>query len=55
MYRGVLFVQQGDLSRARQDLATLRRLDAKLALDLERVVDGRSAGADRGGIAAQYD
>jgi tetratricopeptide (TPR) repeat protein len=55
MYRGVLFMQQGDLSRARQDLETLRRLDTKLAADLERVVEGGSPGADRGGIAAQYE
>jgi tetratricopeptide (TPR) repeat protein len=54
-YRGVLFVQQGDLLRARQDLDTLRRLDPKLAADLERVVEGGAAGADRGGIAAQYE
>ena len=55
MYRGVLFVQQGDLVRARQDLERLRRLDPKLASDLERVVEGASAGSDRGGIAAQYE
>lgn len=55
MYRGVLFTQQGDLARARQDLERLRRLDPKLASDLERVVDGADAGTDRGGIAAQYE
>lgn len=55
MYRGVLFVQQGDLVRARQDLERLRRLDAKLASELERVVEGVGAGSDRGGIAAQYE
>jgi Flp pilus assembly protein TadD len=55
MYRGVLFTQQGDLARARQDLERLRRLDPKLASDLERVVGGAEAGADRGGIAAQYE
>ena len=51
MYRGVLFVQQGDMGRARQDLERLRGLDAKLAADLERSI----AGADRGGISAQYE
>ena len=55
MYRGVLFVQQGDLERARQDLQHLRRLDSKLAADLERVVQGSDAGSDRGGVAAQYE
>jgi tetratricopeptide (TPR) repeat protein len=55
MYRGVLLMQQGDSSRARQDLETLRRLDTKLAADLARVVEGESPGADRGGIAAQYE
>jgi len=55
MYRGVLFVQQGDMVRARQDLERLRRLDSKLAADLERAVEGAGAGSDRGGIAAQYE
>jgi tetratricopeptide (TPR) repeat protein len=55
MYRGVLFVQQGDMVRARQDLERLRRLDTKLASDLERVVEGAGAGSDRGGIAGQYE
>ena len=55
MYRGVLFFQQGDLASARQDLETLRRLDTKLAAKLESVVEGGGAGADRGGIAAQYE
>ncbi|MGL6109895.1 MAG: hypothetical protein ACRC2B_07330 [Rubrivivax sp.] len=55
MYRGVLFVQQGDLVRARQDLEILRRLDTQLADELERVAQGGSPGAGRGGIAAQYE
>lgn len=55
MYRGVLFVQQGDKLRARQDLERLRQLDAKLAADLERVVEGAGEGQGRGGVAAQYD
>ena len=55
-YRGVLFTQQGDLTRARQDLQRLRALDAKLAADLERVIEGRDAGAaDRGSISGQYE
>lgn len=55
MYRGILFVQQGDMVRARQDLECLRRLDPKLTADLERVVEGAGAGSDRDGIAAQYE
>jgi tetratricopeptide (TPR) repeat protein len=55
MYRGVLFVQQGDKRRARQDLERLRRLDARLAADLERIVEGADEGQGRGGVAAQYD
>jgi tetratricopeptide (TPR) repeat protein len=55
MYRGVLFVQQGDLPRARQDLETLRRLNATLAAELQRAIDGDQPGSERGGIAAQYE
>jgi tetratricopeptide (TPR) repeat protein len=55
MYRGVLFVQQGDKARARQDLDRLRQLDSKLAADLERAVEGADAASERGGIAAQYE
>ena len=55
MYRGVLFMQQGDKVRAYQDLEHLRRLDARLATDLERVIDGADEGQIRGGVAAQYD
>ncbi len=55
VYRGVLFTQQGDLPKARQDLERLRGLDAKLATELERVVNGGSEGNGSGGVAAQYD
>ena len=55
MYRGVLFTQQGDLPRARQDLERLRGLDARLAAELERVVNGGSEGNSSGGVAGQYD
>ena len=55
MYRGVLFVQQGDAARARQDLVRLRGLDAKLAADLERVITGAGADGARGGVAPQYE
>jgi tetratricopeptide (TPR) repeat protein len=55
MYRGVLFMQQGDPARARQDLERLRGLDPGLAAELERVVDGAGEERGRGGVAAQYD
>lgn len=55
MYRGVLFSQQGDMERARADLAVLRTLDATLAAQLERALAGEAGTADRGGIAAQYE
>ena len=55
MYRGVLFIQQGDKVRAHRDLERLRRLDARLAVDLERVIEGTDEGQGRGGVAAQYD
>lgn len=55
MYRGVLFMQQGDKLRARQDLERLRRLDARLAAELEQVVEGAGEGKERGGVAGQYD
>ena len=54
-YRGVLFMQQGDMARARGDLETLRRLDAKLAKDLESALSAGKAEGERGGIAAQYE
>ena len=54
MYRGVLFVQQGEIASARQDLERLRGLDAKLAADLERALNGSPEG-DKSGIAGQYE
>ena len=55
MYRGALFVQQGDVVRARQDLEKLRLLNPALAADLERVVNGAADANARGGIAAQFE
>ncbi len=55
MYRGVLFAQQGDATRARQDLQRLRSLDAKLAAALERVLEGGDGGDEREGLSGQYD
>ena len=55
MYRGALFVQQGDMGRARQDLEKLRGMDAALAADLERIVNGAAEGNSRSGVAAQFE
>ena len=55
MYRGVLFMQQGDRLKAQQDLERLRRLDARLATELERVIEGAASGSERGGVAGQYE
>lgn len=54
-YRGALFVQQGDLARARQDLARLRGLDPALAADLDRMINGTAEGDARGGMAGQFE
>lgn len=54
MYRGVLLTQRGDLARARQDLDQLKRLDAKLARELQQVMEGRTESGSSG-IASQYD
>jgi tetratricopeptide (TPR) repeat protein len=54
MYRGVLFAQMGDLTRARADHARLAALDPELAARLERVITG--AGEDvSDGLAPQYE
>ena len=55
MYRGALFVQQGDMGRARQDLEKLRSMDAGLAADLERIINGAAEENSRGDIAAQFE
>jgi tetratricopeptide (TPR) repeat protein len=55
MYRGALFLQQGDRAAAQRDLERLRTLDTKLAADLERLFAGADPGQDRSGISGQYD
>ncbi len=55
MYRGALFVQQGDFASARADLDQLRRLDTRLAGELEQVIAGAAEGSTHGGIASQYE
>jgi tetratricopeptide (TPR) repeat protein len=55
MYRGVLFVQTGDLPRARSDYQRLLELDHSLAAQLDAVIAGRVDGYGRAGIAAQFE
>jgi Flp pilus assembly protein TadD len=55
MYRGVLFTQTGDTTRARADLATLQRLDRALAQKLEKIIAGAGSPADAAAISAQYE
>ena len=54
-YRGMLFVQQGDLPRARADLQRLLQLDGRLAPGLQRAIDAGEAGEDRSGVTGQYE
>ncbi len=55
MYRGVLFTQMGELTRARADYAQLLQLDQELAAKLERLIAGAGNPDDYDGLAAQYD
>jgi len=55
MYRGVLFTQQGDLTRARADHARLMTLDKALAEKLAAVIDGAREQDIYGGISPQSD
>jgi tetratricopeptide (TPR) repeat protein len=55
MYRGVLFTQMGDLTRARADHAQLLQLDQELAARLERLMAGAGQSDDYDGLAAQYN
>jgi tetratricopeptide (TPR) repeat protein len=54
MYRGVLFTQMGDLSRARADHAKLQVLDRELAAKLDRIIAGTGGGDEYDGLAVQY-
>lgn len=54
VYRGVLFMLQGDMARARQDLRRLQGIHPVLARELERALDSGSA-TERSGISAQYE
>jgi tetratricopeptide (TPR) repeat protein len=55
MYRGVLFVQLGDLARARADHARLLALNPGLAAKLEAVIAGRAPDDGYEGLNAQYE
>jgi len=54
MYRGVLFTQMGDISRARDDHAKLLGLDQELAAKLEGIITGTGGRDDYDGLAAPY-
>ncbi len=54
MYRGVLFTQMGDLTRARADHAKLLALDPNLAAKLGKVIAGAGRD-DADGLGGQYD
>lgn len=55
MYRGMLFLQAGDLERARADHARLVALDPALAERLSHAMATQSEGDGRAGIASQYE
>ena len=55
MYRGVLFIQMGDLARARADHAKLLALDQELAAKLERIIAGTGGRDEYDGLAAPYN
>jgi Tfp pilus assembly protein PilF len=55
MYRGVLFTQMGDLSRARADHAKLLELDPELAAKLEGIIAGVGGRDDYDGLAPPYN
>jgi tetratricopeptide (TPR) repeat protein len=55
MYRGVLFVQMGDLARARADYARLLELDRDLAAKLAAVIDEPASRNEYEGLAPQFD
>jgi len=55
MYRGVLFTQMGDLTRARADYAKLLTLDQELAAKLERIIAGADEHDEYDGLAAPSD
>jgi tetratricopeptide (TPR) repeat protein len=55
MYRGVLFVQMGDLARARADHARLLQLDRELAAKLAAAIDEPASRNEYEGLAPQFD
>ncbi len=55
LYRGVLFTQMGDLTRARADYERLRSLDRHRAAQLEAAIERRAAGDGSAGVAPQYE
>jgi Tfp pilus assembly protein PilF len=55
MYRGVLFTQMGDPTRARADYEQLLRLDPELAARLERIIAGADEHDAYDGLVGAYE
>lgn len=55
MYRGVLFVQMGDLDKARAALAVLKSRDAKLAEKLDEAIRSYPMGDGYDSLSPQFD
>ena len=55
MYRGVLFVQMGDLDRARAALVRLKPMDAKLAEQLDEAIRSYPMGDGYDSLSPQFD
>jgi Flp pilus assembly protein TadD len=55
MYRGVLFTQMGDMTRARTDYAQLLQLDPELAARLERIIAGTDGRDEYDGMSGAYE
>jgi Flp pilus assembly protein TadD len=55
MYRGVLFIQMGDLAHACADHAKLLGFDQELAAKLERIIAGTGGRDDHYGLAVSYN
>ncbi len=55
MYRGVLFVQMGDLDKARAALTELKPRDAKLAEKLDEAISSYPMGDGYDSLSPQFD
>jgi tetratricopeptide (TPR) repeat protein len=55
LYRGVMFTQMGDMTRARADHGRVQALDPALAQTLLDVIEGAAANDGYGGLQPQFD